>query len=249
MLPGGGWEAELIHEMYTFEVSADDQLFGSGSDAMGWTHRINASRSEDGSKMIVVWGDTDTTLAAPNTDGFLINSAPDIFAVGKDLTTNTTYPITNFTVGTMFWGDNFFHYASDIIYEDGNGNMIVPVTTADIGPTPLDPVDHNLLMTVGFGPTIGVEQNSAENSLMNVSQNFPNPFNDRTNISVELEQGAELELFVYNMIGQQVHFESKGKVNAGSYNFMVSAQELKPGVYFYRIAADGKSVTKKMIVQ
>ncbi|MGM0612225.1 MAG: T9SS type A sorting domain-containing protein [Bacteroidota bacterium] len=248
MLPGGGWEAELINVMNTFDVTADDQLFGSGGDAMGWSHRINASRTEDGEKIFVVWGDTDSSLATQNGDGFLINSAPDIYAAGKDLADNTTYPVTSFTNGTNFWGDNFFHYASDITYVDQDNNLIIPVSTVDIGNTPLDEITHNLLMTVGYGTTINTEEFEG-NLGLTVNQNFPNPFNDRTNISVDLEKGANLQLEVFNMIGQKVYQEDKGNVSPGSYNFMILADQMKPGIYFYRVKAGERTRTKKMIVQ
>ncbi len=244
----GGWEAELVTYMYCYNVTADDQLFGSGSDAMGWNHRINASRTEDGSKVFVVWSDTDSTLAAPNGDNAPINSAPDIWAWGKDITSGTTYPVTNFTTGTQYWGDNYFHFASNITLEVGTDTYMIPVTTADLGPTPLDGVTHNLLLNVGFGPGMSVEDAKGQN-LMTVSQNFPNPFNETTNIAVELKEGTNLSLQVYNMIGQVVHTEDKGKLAAGAYNFLVSARDLKAGVYFYKVNAGNASVTKKMIVR
>ncbi|MGM0647317.1 MAG: T9SS type A sorting domain-containing protein [Bacteroidota bacterium] len=247
MKQGGGWEAEMIQEMYTYDVSSDDQLFGAGADAMGWTHRVNASRTEDGEKLFVVWGDTDTTLAAPNSDGFLINSSPDIFAWGKDLVSNTTYPVTNFTQGTLFWGDNYFHYASNITYEDAQNNYIIPVSTAELGATPSDPVTHQLLVPVGFGTTIGMDEHYDNG--FTVSQNFPNPFNDRTNIAVETTHSARLSLKVYNMIGQQVFQQDKGVVAAGAYNFYLSANNFKPGVYFYKVNASDQTITKKMIVK
>ncbi|MFO8055409.1 MAG: T9SS type A sorting domain-containing protein [Bacteroidales bacterium] len=251
MTPGGGWEAEFIKEFATKSVTGDDQQFGIGADAMGWTHRINASRTEDGEKVFVVWSDTDTNLVNIQTAGtgvYYINAAPDIFAWGKDLTDNTYYPVTDFTSGTQFYADNFFHYASDITLKDADGNFVIPVTTADKGSDPLKEVTHELLLTVGFGPTVGIDDHIGDDHFT-VSQNFPNPFHDRTNIAVELKKSAELSLKVYNMIGQEVHTENKGKRNAGAHNFRIAAEKLTPGVYFYEIRAGEATVTKKMIVQ
>ncbi len=244
----GGWEAELITYIYSYDVSADDQIFGSGADAMGWSHRINAARTEDGSKLFVVWSDTDSTLAAPNGDGAPINTAPDIWAWGKDLSSDTEYPATNFTSGTQYWGDNYFHFASDIALEVNSNALMVPVSTADIGSTPLDEVTHNLLLNIGFGPGMSVEDAKGQN-LMTVSQNFPNPFTETTNIAVELKEGTNLSLQVYNITGQEVYTEDKGKLTAGAYNFAVSARNLKAGIYFYKVNAGNVSVTKKMIVR
>ncbi len=249
MTPGGGWEAELVTQMFTMDVRADDQIFGSGQDAMGWNHRINASRTEDGEKVFVVWSDTDTLLAAINQAGIAyINSSPDIWAYGKDLNDGTIYPPTDFTNGTQFWGDNYFHYASNITLVDPNGNMIIPVTIANIGSGPLDPVTHNLMKSIGFGPSVGVNEKTRQTHV-SVSQNFPNPFNEQTNIVVNLKKQANLSLEVYNMLGQVVYSENKGSMAAGIHNFTVSAQNLKPGIYFYKVNAGENSATKKMIVK
>lgn len=248
MKSGGGWSAEYIHTMNTYNVTADDEQFGSGNDAVGWDHRINASRTENGEKIFAVWGDTDTTLAVQNDDGAPINSAPDIFAWGKDLTNNSYYPVKNFTKGTQFWGSNYFHYASDITLKDSANNYIIPVTTADKGATPLDPVNHNLLLSIGYGPSVGVEEESGV-SRLSVSQNAPNPFRDQTQINVKIQKPAELSIKAYNMVGQQVFSKDKGQLSPGSYNFRISGKDLDSGVYFYQVQANDKSVTQKMIVQ
>lgn len=249
MTPGGGWEAELVHQMYTMDVRADDQIFGSGQDAMGWNHRINVSRCADGEKVFVVWSDTDTLLAAMNQAGLAyINSSPDIWAYGKDLTDGTIYPVTDFTNGTQFWGDNHFHYASNISLEDADGNMVIPVTVASIGAGPLDPVTHNLLRTIGFGPSVGINEQKRQN-LMAVSQNYPNPFNEQTQVTVNLKNQANLSLEVYNMLGQVVYSQNQGNVQAGAHNFTINGNNLRPGIYFYKVNAGENSITKKMIVK
>lgn len=82
-----------------------------------------------------------------------------------------------------------------------------------------------------------------------VSQNFPNPFNSTTTITVGLETSANLSLEVTNLMGQKVYTIERGDVNAGTYYFQLDAKDLGTGIFFYTIKADNSTVTKKMIVQ
>ena len=83
----------------------------------------------------------------------------------------------------------------------------------------------------------------------NVSQNFPNPFNNTSVVKVTLEYAANLSLEVYNLMGQKVYEVSAGKVNAGSHNLTIDASEINSGIYFYTVKAGENSATKKMIVE
>ena len=82
-----------------------------------------------------------------------------------------------------------------------------------------------------------------------VSQNFPNPFNGTTNVSVKLETPSNLSLVVTNMTGQKVIELNKGFVAAQTHTFTIDATNLQSGVYFYTVTAGDSQVTKKMIVE
>ncbi len=84
---------------------------------------------------------------------------------------------------------------------------------------------------------------------MEVSQNFPNPFSNETNVTVSLKQGSNLNLEVYNITGQKVIVKDYGYKSAGTFTMTISADELPTGVYFYTVEAGSQKVTRKMIVQ
>ena len=77
-------------------------------------------------------------------------------------------------------------------------------------------------------------------------QNYPNPFNPTTTISFDLPKASDVNLTVYNLMGQQVMTLKNEKMNAGSYKIHVDASQLSSGVYFYRIQADGYVNYRKM---
>lgn len=86
-----------------------------------------------------------------------------------------------------------------------------------------------------------------------LNQNSPNPFNPTTSIGFSLPSSAEVKLKVYNIYGQEVITLIDDKKTAGNYliewNGTNSAgKPLASGVYFYQIRANGKCLTKKMVL-
>lgn len=65
---------------------------------------------------------------------------------------------------------------------------------------------------------------------------YPNPVKDRLNIMVENFQSVE----VFNVVGQQVQTSTEAVVDMSG---------LLQGIYFIRVAADGKNVVKRIVKQ
>lgn len=83
---------------------------------------------------------------------------------------------------------------------------------------------------------------------ISLSQNYPNPFNPSTSIKFELPEATNINLSVYNIMGQQVTVLSQGVYSAGSYQVQFNANNLSTGIYFYRLHAGEQVVTKKMML-
>jgi hypothetical protein len=82
----------------------------------------------------------------------------------------------------------------------------------------------------------------------NLEQNYPNPFNPTTNIRFGLTEANQVNLIVYNTLGQEVATLVKGFMNAGTYEVNFDAQNLPTGTYFYSIIAGDFNSVKKMLL-
>jgi hypothetical protein len=77
---------------------------------------------------------------------------------------------------------------------------------------------------------------------------FPNPFNPKTNIHVDLEKAGQLELAVYSVDGQKVATIFSGQVDAGSREFVWDGSDVPSGVYQLRMITDEHAETLKLVL-
>ncbi len=75
---------------------------------------------------------------------------------------------------------------------------------------------------------------------------YPNPFSKATSVNYTLEQTAKVSIEVYNMLGQQVLKTNETTQHAGEQNYTINA-DLDSGVYFIKVAIDGKMYSQKMV--
>ncbi|MEA3285909.1 MAG: right-handed parallel beta-helix repeat-containing protein [Candidatus Marinimicrobia bacterium] len=81
-----------------------------------------------------------------------------------------------------------------------------------------------------------------------LSQNYPNPFNPSTRINFALPQSGQVDLVIFNALGQEVMSLVDQQLDAGNHTVQFQASHLNSGVYFYRITADNYSANRKMIL-
>jgi hypothetical protein len=71
-------------------------------------------------------------------------------------------------------------------------------------------------------------------------QNYPNPFNSSTTIGFALAADTDLDLAVYDMVGQRIETLSTGRYPAGLHSVRWDGRDAKgrrasTGVYFYKL--------------
>ncbi len=81
-----------------------------------------------------------------------------------------------------------------------------------------------------------------------LGQNYPNPFNPSTTITCQLPSTAKVTLTVYDLLGRNVAVLMDGVYPAGIYPVRWDASREPSGVYFYRLLAEGRSLSHPMIL-
>jgi hypothetical protein len=85
-------------------------------------------------------------------------------------------------------------------------------------------------------------------STITLLQNYPNPFNPATIINYELPITNNVELSVYNLLGQEVVTLVSKIQKAGHYQVEWDGSEFPSGVYLYILTAGKEQVVKKMML-
>ena len=88
-------------------------------------------------------------------------------------------------------------------------------------------------------------------SEFSLAQNYPNPFNPTTEISFTMDNASEVNLAIYNMLGQQVKVLANTLLNAGTHNYTWDGRDelgnsVSTGVYLYTLTGGKQTITKKM---
>lgn len=82
-----------------------------------------------------------------------------------------------------------------------------------------------------------------------LSGNYPNPFNPSTSISFTLGTTGRASLKVYDVLGKEVATVAEGMFNAGERNtFTFNASNLTSGVYYYRLVSNAAVETRTMLL-
>ncbi len=97
--------------------------------------------------------------------------------------------------------------------------------------------------------TVAVEQIGSDlPESVTLLSNYPNPFNESTTFDYTVTAKTQVTIGVYNVIGQHVATVVDAVQPAGTYRATFDAKGLASGTYFYRLEADGKVISKPMIL-
>ena len=86
-----------------------------------------------------------------------------------------------------------------------------------------------------------------------LAQNAPNPFNSNTMIRFALPQPSQVELTIYNLLGQPVAVLVQGPSAAGTFSVRWDGRDqagraVTSGVYLYQLRADQYTEVRKLLL-
>jgi hypothetical protein len=124
---------------------------------------------------------------------------------------------------------------------DSNAEIVINVGGSDISV-----IVDNISLKI---PVTSVEDKKGGIPLKyHLENNYPNPFNPKTIINYELPITNDVDLSIYNMLGQKVATLFSEKKNAGYHQVEWDATDYASGIYYYRIQAGDFHDVKKMIL-
>jgi hypothetical protein len=81
-----------------------------------------------------------------------------------------------------------------------------------------------------------------------LTQNFPNPFNQTTSIKYNLPTEGKITISVYNVLGKKIKTLVNEPQTAGLHQIDFNADTLSNGVYYYELIVGEKRQTRKMLL-
>lgn len=123
--------------------------------------------------------------------------------------------------------------------QSSTGNITFSITGNDAR------IDYMILYSQSGGKITDIEEEMNPEDFR-LSQNYPNPFNPTTNINFNLPSASDVNLTVYNLLGQRVATLVDGRMNAGAHTVQFNARNLASGVYFYQLKAGDFTLQKRM---
>ena len=79
-------------------------------------------------------------------------------------------------------------------------------------------------------------------------QNYPNPFNPTTWIQFAVPRLSDVEIAVFNILGEKIDILFNSQVNPGYYGFSFNAAHLSSGTYFLILKAGKTTLVKKILL-
>lgn len=96
-----------------------------------------------------------------------------------------------------------------------------------------------------FGNIVGVEELSAESLGLNI---FPNPVNSTSLLAFELQERAQVQMDIMDVMGRKVMELANGSLSRGQHQYTISKADLGAGMYFVRMSVGDRTTMVKFLV-
>ena len=125
-----------------------------------------------------------------------------------------------------------FSMEDELLVESGNVSFNIPIT---------------------FGAEVSVDENAVTPMEFALEQNYPNPFNPETNISFAVAENSNVNISIFNLVGQKIVTLVNQTMDAGVYDVKWNGTNergalLPTGMYFYEMRTPGYHSVKKLVL-
>jgi len=167
--------------------------------------------------------------------------------------------------GDVLWADKAADnpVGKEDSYDDqGNGIIIDGQNNCYITGTFKDEAEFGEELITGYGredafiskiiggEITGIDENEESKNLEKITlfQNYPNPFRNSTRIDYILEEKENVEISIFNPLGEKTCTLFNKVQFPGEYSFLLNTKEYLPGIYYYQLRTNNRRKTKKMIL-
>ena len=247
----GGPDVEVV---YSGEQTPDGGFIMAGrtdSYGSGYSDFYLIKTDENGNPM---WdktfgGDQDDrafSMSKTSDNGFIIGGYTESFNVGYFDFYMVKTNSDGDTLWTRTYGDNWQEEIYDIKETSDGGFAAIGYTHSfGAGTNP----NIYFVKTDASGLITVIEENeNISPNTFKLYQNYPNPFNPSTNISWQLPKAGNVEIILFNCLGEELEILVDEFQQAGLHSKFVTLNSKFPsGVYFYQLRSGNYIQTKKMI--
>ena len=223
-----GWDAVVIDTIFA-EEAVDYPFTDIDSD-----ERFQMSMTDDGSKIIYAWLDTDPSLDPDN-------KFSDIYVKLYDLNNGQMTEKINVTKNTELDATCFWMFLSDYSFSEGNGLYTIPITVSEHQAADTDPATHYYIKGVQIQLT-DVNTIELANSTVTV---YPNPATDIVNVDITSRNRDNFTINVYNAVSSLVM--SKSIAVNGNATQTLDVTTLPSGIYMIEVTGNNGTTVRKMI--
>jgi hypothetical protein len=93
----------------------------------------------------------------------------------------------------------------------------------------------------------GINENEIDNNVFAIYNNYPNPASEFTNINFTTPSAGKVNLTVVDALGRLV-YQQNITSKSGLNTIPVNTASLRNGIYIYTVEYNGKSMTRKLVV-
>lgn len=112
--------------------------------------------------------------------------------------------------------------------------------------------DEKAKILEGLSLKIPDVRNPGDNIVFSLGENYPNPFNNTTEIPYSIPESGRTRLIIFNLLGEKVKVILDQLQVKGNYKVEFNRNELAEGIYLYKLEFEGREnyyeSTRRMII-
>lgn len=100
--------------------------------------------------------------------------------------------------------------------------------------------------------TVNEQTSTGVSTPLDANSNFstyPNPATNNFYLNLNLAVGGQVEASLINLEGKQISTLFNGELSTGTHHLALDVNQIKSGIYFLQVNANGKSNHKKIMIQ